>query len=160
MNRAGGPGGPGGPEEPRTQLHWTRTQRNLLHGVIGAGGFLLGVLAALLVVGIDGDDGDGKEPRPITVTRTETVTTETTTTAPPTRPTTPTAPTGTVPDVVGDDAADAERELRDAGYDVNPDNASVVCFVDPASCVVTDQDPAGGTELAEGETVTIVLDTG
>ena len=151
--------GPAGPDEPRTQLHWTRTQRNLLYGVIVAGGFLLGVLVALLVVGVDGDDGDKKSPRPITVTRTETVTTETTETVTQTNPTTTTGQSGTVPDVIGESADDAEQALRDAGYEVDPDNASVVCFVDPASCAVTDQDPEGGTRLTKGETVTIVLDT-
>lgn len=63
----------------------------------------------------------------------------------------------TVPDVTNQDGADAESELQGEGHEVAfEDDRS-----DAAGCHVTDQDPAGGTELdpdTDATEVTLTLD--
>ncbi|MDT0306999.1 Stk1 family PASTA domain-containing Ser/Thr kinase [Streptomyces sp. DSM 44917] len=59
-----------------------------------------------------------------------------------------------VPDVVGDDYEDAERELEEAGFEVDRETEAT-SEEDPGT--VLDQDPEGGTSLARGETVTLTV---
>ncbi len=68
-----------------------------------------------------------------------------------------TPPTPTVPDVVGQTAEDATQALLDAGYVVGTSEAPSDSV---APGLVISTDPAAGTELASGSTVTIVVSTG
>ncbi len=133
---------------PETAEHWRRVHRGLRRGVLVAGGFLLGALAALAVVFID-PTGTDTPKRPATVTRTETVAkTRTVTTERPI----------TVPDVFGEDPNRAADELRAAGYSVAVNKKSLVCSIDATLCKVSAQDPPSGTELPAGSEVTIAID--
>lgn len=101
-------------------------------GIAGAAGFLLGVVVLVAARGVVHD-----EVRTVTKTRTVLV-----------QP--------TVPDVVGLTLAEAEQALDDAGYAVDIDGAG---FFGPSDGdPVVEQDPAAGTELAAGSTVTVRLE--
>jgi serine/threonine-protein kinase len=63
----------------------------------------------------------------------------------------------TVPDVVNQAEADATATLRDAKFDVNRQSAAST-EVDKGLVISTD--PTGGTQAAEGSTVTIVVSAG
>ncbi|MGI9665867.1 MAG: PASTA domain-containing protein [Acidimicrobiia bacterium] len=63
----------------------------------------------------------------------------------------------TVPDVTGQSAADATTALTNAGYVVGETQEA---SDDVEVGLVIRSEPAGGTELATGETVTIVVSTG
>src|SRR4051794_30419084 len=61
-----------------------------------------------------------------------------------------------VPNVVGQDKGDARAELEDAGFAVSVQSVAS----DVPKDQVTGQDPAAGTELAKGSSVTIVVSRG
>ncbi|MCB0997541.1 MAG: Stk1 family PASTA domain-containing Ser/Thr kinase [Acidimicrobiales bacterium] len=63
----------------------------------------------------------------------------------------------TVPDVVGDDADDAERLLIDRGFDVRQETEADD-VVEPGKVIRTD--PTEGTELEEGSLVTLFVSAG
>ncbi len=60
-----------------------------------------------------------------------------------------------VPDVVGMDLTTATAVLQAAGFEVEQGDVIEVPFGDENDGLVMEQDPAAGTELEEGETVTI-----
>jgi serine/threonine-protein kinase len=62
-----------------------------------------------------------------------------------------------VPDVVGKTEAFARKKLRKAGFEVNVEERASDST--PAGRVI-DTDPAGGTEVAAGETVTLIVSRG
>lgn len=98
-------------------------------GIVGAAGFLLGVVVLVIARGVVHD-----EVRTVTHTRTVQV-------------------MPTVPDVVGVTLGEAEVSLRDAGYNVDAVGGG---FFGPSrNDVVAEQDPAPGTELAGGAIVTV-----
>lgn len=63
----------------------------------------------------------------------------------------------TVTDVIGDLQADAEATLKADGFEVTVDTVAATDPNDPEIGKVTDQDPAGGTEVDEGETVNLTV---
>ncbi|MBX5441319.1 MAG: PASTA domain-containing protein [Solirubrobacteraceae bacterium] len=100
-------------------------------GIVGAAGFLLGVVVLVIARGVVHD-----EVRTVTVTQTRTV-----------------EVVPTVPDVVGVTLAEAEETLGAAGYAVDAVGGG---FFGPGrGDTVVEQDPAAGTELPGGATVTV-----
>jgi serine/threonine-protein kinase len=65
-----------------------------------------------------------------------------------------------VPDVVGLDLTTATAALQAAGFEVQEGDAIEVPFGDENDGLVMEQDPAAGTELEEGATVTIRVGVG
>ncbi|MYU22880.1 Stk1 family PASTA domain-containing Ser/Thr kinase [Streptomyces sp. SID8352] len=63
------------------------------------------------------------------------------------------APKADVPDVKGQTYADAERALKDKGFEVDKRSEESTATPD----TVLSQDPAGGTELKKGSTVTLTV---
>lgn len=130
---------------PETAEHWRRANRWLARAALIAGGFLLGALAALVVVSVDPTERDVPD-RPKTLTVTETATTTTTEAAP------------TVPDVNGQEPSAARDVLEGAGYAVAVQEESLLCAIDASLCEVVGQDPPAGTRAPAGSQVTIVID--
>ena len=70
-----------------------------------------------------------------------------------------------VPDVTGQDGADATSELEDQDFTVayqlagDMFDSSVLASVeDPAGCEVTDQDPISGSDAVSGDEITLTVD--
>ena len=61
-----------------------------------------------------------------------------------------------LPDVVGDDKNDAQKQLRDAGFQVQI-TQQIECTDPTQNNIVSDQSPAGGTQADQGSTVTITV---
>jgi len=129
---------------PETAEHWRRANRWLARAALIAGGFLLGALAALVVVFADPTERDVPDrPKTVTVTETATTTTEA---------------TPTVPDVSGQEPSAARDVLEGAGYAVAVQEESLLCAIDAGLCEVVGQDPPAGTRAPASSKVTIVID--
>jgi beta-lactam-binding protein with PASTA domain len=67
-----------------------------------------------------------------------------------------------VPDVSGEDGASAVSDVEEAGFEADLADANDDPGFDSAreasGCEITDQDPAGGEEAAQGDVVTITVD--
>ena len=144
---------------PRTGRSAPDNQRNLV--VLGAMGaiLLVVVIAAFLIASLGGDDGGtpapdgsgtGTAPAGATGTSAGTTATGTATGA------STASQQGVVPDVIGDTEADASRAIEAAGLKVRVLQSQ---STQPRG-TVTDQSPAARTQLAAGDTVTIVVSEG
>jgi hypothetical protein len=176
-----GPGGtsilppvPGGPPAPVEQPRWaaraqvptpriedypdewvTEPPRRVLFPVL----LTVCVMLLLAVLGLGIwlalDDGPGPAPSATTGSSTTAVTTSST---PPTTTTTSATPTGiTVPNLVGEEYADAAQTL--AGLGLEPERSDVFDPSVPAGLVVATS-PTVGTSVAAGQTITVFVSRG
>ncbi|MBI5104218.1 MAG: PASTA domain-containing protein [Solirubrobacterales bacterium] len=109
-------------------------------------GVAAGFLAGVLLVAILGGAKPAIRETTVTVERPVTVESQ------------PRVATATVPDLVGLPLDEALDRLQAAGLDVDVNGGGLFGIVDESAWAVTAQDPIGGTEVEQGETVTLDVD--
>ncbi len=123
--------------------------------LIAAGGFLVGVLLVVVLQGVNHDQTRTitRSAAGPTTTRTETRTETRTVQA------TPVDSGVSVPDVTGQRLDEARQALGDAGLDDSiVSGGGALGPIDDSAWVVVDQDPPGGSDAQQGDTIDLSIE--